>query len=63
MGDAIGAARGTQPDDAAIRVGLAGLPATPRSVTATMFAPCSNIASASRQIAKFTELCRTSSRS
>jgi hypothetical protein len=28
-----------------------------------MFAPCSNIASASRQIAKFAELCRASSRS
>jgi conjugative transfer signal peptidase TraF len=39
MGDAIGAARGTQPDDVAIRVGLAGLPGTPRAVTATMFAP------------------------
>jgi hypothetical protein len=32
MGDAVGAARGTQPDDVAIRVGLAGLPSTPRSV-------------------------------
>jgi hypothetical protein len=63
MGHAVGAARGTQPDDVAIRIGLAGLPGTPRSVTATMFTPCSNIASAARQIAQFAELCRTSSRS
>jgi hypothetical protein len=63
MGDAVGAARGTQPDDAAIRVGLTGLPGTPRSVTATMFTPCSNITSAARQIAQFAELCRTSTRS
>jgi hypothetical protein len=62
MEDAVGAAH-TQPDNAAIRIGLAGLPGTPRSVTATMFTPCSNIASAARQIAQFTELCRTSSRS
>jgi hypothetical protein len=60
--DAVGAAR-TQPDNAAIRVGLAGLPGTPRSVTATMFTPCSNIAAAARQIAQFAELCRASSRS
>jgi hypothetical protein len=37
-------------------------PGTPRSVTTTMFTPCSNIASAARQIAQFAELCRTSSR-
>jgi hypothetical protein len=63
MGEAIGAARGTQPGDVAIRVGLTGLPGTPRSVTTTMFAPCSNIASAARQIAQFGELCRASTRS
>ena len=63
VGEALDAARATQPDDAAIRVGLAGLPATPRSVTAAMFAPCSNITSAARQIAQLAELCRTSSRS
>jgi hypothetical protein len=62
MEDAVGAAR-TQPDNAAIRVGLTGLPGTPRSVSATMFTPCSNIAAAARQIAQFGELCRTSSRS
>ena len=63
IGDAVDAARGTQPDDVAIRVGLAGLPVTPRSITPTMFAPCANVASAARQIAQFAELCRTSSRS
>jgi hypothetical protein len=63
VGEALDAAHATRPDDAAIRVGLAGLPATPRSVTAAMFAPCSNIASAARQIAQLAELCRTSSRS
>jgi len=63
MAEAIAAARSTQPGDVAIRVGLAGLPGTPRSVTATMFTPCSNIAAAARQIAQFTELCRASNRS
>jgi hypothetical protein len=63
MEDAIRAARGIQPENIAIRVGLAGLPGTPRAVTATTFTPCSNIASAARQIAQFAELCRTSSRS
>jgi hypothetical protein len=62
MGDAVGAAR-DQPDNAVIRVGLAGLPGTPRSVSATMFTPCSNIAAAARQITQFAELCRASSRS
>jgi hypothetical protein len=63
MEEAIGAARSTRPGEIAIRVGLTGLPGTPRSVTATMFTPCSNIASAARQIAQFFELCRASSRS
>src|SRR4029077_5666979 len=63
MEDAIGAARGIQPENIAIRVGLAGVPGTPRAVTATTFTPCSNIASAARQIAQFAERCRTSSRS
>jgi hypothetical protein len=61
--DAVGAARDIQPDNVAIRVGLAGLPGTPRSATATMFAPCANIASAAREIAQFAELCKTSTRS
>jgi conjugative transfer signal peptidase TraF len=63
MEDAVAVARSTQPDDVVIRIGLAGLPGTPRSVTVTMFTPCSNIASAARQIAQFAELCRTSARS
>lgn len=63
MEEAIDAARNVQPGDVAIRIGLTGLPGTPRSATATMFAPCSNIASAARQIAQFAELCRTSARS
>jgi hypothetical protein len=62
MEEAIRAARGTRPGEIAIRVGLSGLPGTPRSVTATMFTPCSNIASAARQIAQFSELCRASNR-
>jgi hypothetical protein len=62
VGDAVDVGRTTQPDDVAIRVGLAGLPATPRSVAAAMFAPCFNIASAARQIAQLAELCRTSAR-
>jgi hypothetical protein len=36
-------------------VGLAGLPGAPRNVTATMFAPCFNIASAVRQLAQLAE--------
>ncbi len=39
--DAVRAARDTQPKDVVIRGGLTGLPGTPRSVTATMFTPCS----------------------
>jgi hypothetical protein len=62
VGEALDAAHATRPDDVAIRVGLAGLPTTPQSVTAAMFAPCSNIASAARQIAQLAELCRTSGR-
>jgi hypothetical protein len=63
MEEAIGAARGTRPGEIAIRVGLTGLPGTPRSVTATMFAPCANIASSARQITQFAELCSASNRS
>jgi hypothetical protein len=62
VGDAVTAAHG-QPDDVAIRVGLAGVPATPRSVTEKMFAPCSNIVSATHQIAQLAERCRASARS
>jgi hypothetical protein len=55
--------RGETPPDVVIQVGPTGLPGTPRSVTATMFTPCSNIASAARHIAHFVELCRASTRS
>jgi hypothetical protein len=63
MEDAVRAARDTQPNTVVIRVGLTGLPGTPRSVTATMFTPCSNIAAAARRIAQLVALCRTSPRS
>jgi hypothetical protein len=62
MEDALRAARDTRPNTVVIRVGLAGLPSTPRSVTAAMFTPCSNIASATRRIAQLALLCRTSAR-
>jgi hypothetical protein len=61
--DAVRAARDTQPNAVVIRVGLTGPPGTPRSVTATMFTPCSNIASAAHQIAQLAALCTTSRRS
>jgi hypothetical protein len=63
MEDAVRAARDTQPNTVVIRVGLTGLPGAPRSVTATMFTPCSNIASAARWIAQLVELCKASTRS
>jgi hypothetical protein len=63
MQDAVRAARDTQPSTVVIRVGLTGLPGTPRSVTTTMFTPCSNIASAARRIAQLVALCTTSTRS
>jgi hypothetical protein len=46
--DAVRAARTSHPDVARIRVGLTGLTTEPRSTTATMFAPCPNIALTSR---------------
>jgi hypothetical protein len=60
LSDATDAAHDTYPADVAIRIGLTGLSATPRSVAATMFAPCSNITIAARQIAQLAEHCRTS---
>ena len=60
MEDAVRTARDTQPNTLDIRVGLTGLPGTPRSVTAAMFTPCSNITSAARQIAQLAQLCRAS---
>jgi len=58
--DAVEAAHDTYPADVAIRIGLAGLSTTPRSATATMFAPCSNITIAARQIAQLAERCKMS---
>jgi hypothetical protein len=55
----VGAARAMRPD-AALRIGLTGVPATPRSVTAATFDPCANIAAAARQIAQLAGICRTS---
>jgi hypothetical protein len=63
MEDAVRAARDTQPNTVVIRAGLTGLPGTPRSVTATMFTPCSNIAAGARRIAQLVERCTTSTRS
>ena len=63
VSDAVDAARDTYPADIAIRIGLTGLSATPRSVAAAMFAPCSNVAVATRQIAELAERCKTSSHS
>jgi hypothetical protein len=60
VGDAIGAAHAANPDAVAIRVGLTGLPATSRSVTVAMFAPCPNISIAARQITQLAEQCRVS---
>jgi hypothetical protein len=48
--------------DIAIRVGLTGLSADPRSVSVAMFAPCPNITLAARQIAQLGERCKTSPR-
>jgi len=58
--DAVDAAHDTYPADVAIRIGLTGLSATPRSLAATMFAPCSNITIAAREIAQLAERCNTS---
>jgi len=63
VSDAVDAAHDTYPSDVTIRIGLTGLSATPRSVAAAMFAPCSNVTIAARQIAHLTERCKTSSHS
>jgi hypothetical protein len=60
VGDAVRAAHATYPDDVSIRAGLTGLPATPRSATAAMFAPCRNVSTAARQIAQLAERCTAS---
>ncbi len=60
VSDAVDAARDTYPAEVAIRIGLTGLSATPRSVAATMFVPCSNITIAACEIAQLAERCNTS---
>jgi hypothetical protein len=60
--DAIREARATRPDGGRIRVGLTGLSADPRSVTAVLFAPCPNITLAARQIRQLAERCKTTSK-
>lgn len=61
--DAIREARAVPSDAGRVRIGLAGLPTDPRSVTAMMFAPCPNITIAARQIAQLTARCKNSSKS
>ena len=61
--DAIREARAVRPEAGTIRVGLAGLPTDPRSVTAVMFAPCPNITIAARQIAQLKARCKNASKS
>ena len=60
--DAIREARAARPDGDRIRVGLTGLSTTARSATAAMFAPCPNITLAARQISKFAERCKATSK-
>jgi hypothetical protein len=60
--DAIRKARATRPNGGRIRVGLTGLSADPRSVTAVLFAPCPNITLAARQITRLAERCKTTSK-
>jgi hypothetical protein len=57
--DAIGAAGAIDRDEVAIRVGLTGLLANRRSVTAAMFTPCPNITVAARQIAQLGQRCKS----
>lgn len=60
--DAVREAREMRPNDGRIRVGLTGLSTAPRSATAAIFAPCRNITFAARQITRFAERCKTTSR-
>lgn len=60
--DAIREARATHPDGGRIRIGLTGLSTDPQSATAAMFAPCTNITLAARQITRFAGRCKTKSR-
>jgi len=58
LGDAVREARAVRPLGVRVRVGLTGLPANPRSVTASLFAPCQNIALAARQITRLLNCAR-----
>jgi hypothetical protein len=60
--DAISEVGATRPDGARIRVGLTGLSADPRLVTAVLFAPCPNITLAARQITQLAERCKMTSK-
>jgi hypothetical protein len=60
--DAIRKAGATHPRGGRIRVGLTGLSADPRLVTAVLFAPCQNIMLATRQITQLAERCKMTSR-
>src|SRR6266705_2987422 len=48
--EAIREAQAMRPDGRMIRIGLTGLSVRPPSATAAMFAPCSNIATAAKEI-------------
>lgn len=60
--DAIREAGATHPGGGRIRVGLTGLSADPRLVTAVLFAPCPNITLAARQITQLAERCKMTSK-
>jgi hypothetical protein len=60
--DAVREARATRPEGDRIRVGLTGLSAYPRSVTAVTFAPCPNVAIGARQLTQLVERCKTTSK-
>lgn len=59
--DALSEARALRAGDDPIRLGLAGLSADPRSATALMFAPCTNIMLAAGQITRLVGRCKAAS--
>jgi hypothetical protein len=60
--DAVREAQPTRPEGDRIRVGLTGLSINPRSVTALMFVPCSNVTLAARQLTQLLARCKTTSK-
>jgi hypothetical protein len=60
--DAVREAQATRTEGDRIRVGLTGLSAYSRSVTAVTFAPCPNVAIAARQLTQLVERCNTTSK-